>query len=289
MRPPPSAWQGWVLAFSAATLAFSLAAHLTASQEEPIPDSGLLDFLLGESRASLSGALFTEADQYFHRGVAHREPSVSLAGPFRRWQAEITPTQHVHAEGRDSAEILAWLRLSTEADPHNVESFLVAAFWANTGLQRTDLAAGILAEAQRFNPSDYRIALEKGRLAIETHHFDDALTAFQAAQTLYDHTPATPERAREFALDRGEILTFLGFLHEARGETAQALGCFKNTLAIFPERSYIKERIGLLEKGLAPPDSAQGLLEKITRKTVHDACQEAGKHHHEPGDQDHDE
>ncbi len=285
MTSRSSAWGAGALAISAWGLAFSLAAHLTASYTEPGAAPELADWLLGESRQALSLNLFNEADLYFHKGVAHRESSIPLPGPFQRWQADLTPTQHSHAEGDASAEILPWLKLAIRADPHNVDAFLVSSFWAGTGLHRQDLAAEILDQAQRLNPGDYRIVLEKGRLAIVAGHFDKAITTLDSALSLYSHTPSTPEKTRDLALDQAEIFTFLGFLHEARGECPAAIQCFKKALAIFPERSYIKERIDLLEAGRTPHDSAQNLLGRITRKTVHDACKDDESNHHHDDDE----
>jgi len=275
-----SAWGAGLLVLSAWGMAFSLVAHLTSSHPEPGASSGLADWLLGESRQALSLNLFNEADLYFHKGVGHRETTLTPPGPFHYWNAIITPAQHVHAVGEASAEILPWLKLATQADPHNVDAFLVASFWANTGIHRLDLATDILNTAQRLNPGDYRIVLEKGRLSIVAHHFDEALTTFNSALILYSHTPVTPDRTRELSLDQAEILTFLGFLHEARGERSEAIQCFKTVLAIFPERTTIKDRVDSLEAGQAPSDSAQSLLERIVRKTEDDACQD-DDHEHE--------
>jgi tetratricopeptide (TPR) repeat protein len=275
-----STW-GIVLLLSAWALAFSLAAHLTSLHREPGSSSGIADLLLGGSRQALSQNLFNEADMYFHKGVAHKETTMDIPGPFRRWQAEIIPAHHAHAEGDASAEILPWLKLATEADPHNVDAFLVSSFWAGTGLHRPDLAKEILNEAQRLNPGDYRIALEKGRLSIMTHHFNEAIPLLDSALTLHTHTPAAPEHAADLALDRAEIHTFLGFLHEAKGDRTEAIQNFKAVLTIFPERTMLKERIDLLEAGKPSSDSAESLLERITRKSVHDTCDDVD-HDHEP-------
>ncbi|MEI8138934.1 MAG: hypothetical protein WCI03_03600 [bacterium] len=280
MTSRTSAW-GIVLVLSAWALAFSLAAHLTSLHLEPGSSSGIADLLLGGSRQALSQNLFNEADMYFHKGVAHKEATIDIPGPFHRWQADILPVQHAHAEGDASAEILPWLKLATEADPHNVDAFLVSAFWAGTGLRRPDLAKEILNEAQRLNPGDYRIALEKGRLAITTHHFNDAIPLLDSALTLHTHTPGDPEHAADLALDRAEILTFLGFLHEAKGDRAEAIQNFKAVLTIFPERTMLKERIDLMDAGKPSSDSAESLLERITRKSVHDTCDD-DDHEHEP-------
>ncbi len=275
-----------MLVLSAWGLAFSLAAHLTSLPATSDSTSGIVERLLGESRQALSINLFNKADLYFHKGVGHRVTSKSLPGPFQKWQAVISPALHLHAHGTDSAEILPWLKLAMRADPHNVDAFLVASFWATTGVKLPKLSVEILNEAQRLNPGDYRIVLEQGRLAIASHQFDKALRTFESALRLQTHAPTVslsdPDLARERALDQAEILTFLGFLHEARGERTVAIQNFRIVTTLFPERSTLKKRIDVLETGKDPQESAQSLLAHIVRKTAEDAC------HDEDHDHDHD-
>ncbi len=279
MRPLASPLFPWALLAGSGALAFSLACILTASTPLPDPATGLTDLLLGESRQALSLTFFNQADLYFHKGVGHIQSRADTHSLFQHWEADITPEQHAHAEGDGSAEILPWLKLAIRSDPHNVEAFLVAAFWAATGLHRSDLATQILAEAQRLNPGDYRIPLEKGRLAIRTGNLIPSFSSLEAALALQSKAPPSEGNPdRQCALDRAEIFIFLGFLNEIKGGTPKAIDCFKNALAIFPERVYIKDRVVLLETGQTPPESAQRLLEKLTQQTVHDACHEEGEH-----------
>jgi len=262
-------------------LAFSMACHLSPTSTATTEDPGITALMLGESRQALSLNFFNEADLYFHKGVGHIQPRVVTHSLFQSWQDTLTPEQHAHAEGVASAEILPWLKLAIRADPRNVDAFLVAAFWAETGLLRDDLASEILNEAQRANPDDYRIPLEKGRMFIRTGRFDKACDALRAALQFQSHAPVPQTKDLQVTLDRAEILTFLGFLYEIKGQRPDAIHCFNNALAIFPQRTYIKERVTILEAGQEPPDTARVLLEKLTRQTVHDAC------HDEPDHVDH--
>lgn len=262
-------------------LAFSLACHLTSSSPPEGNEAGLADMLMGESRQALSLNFFNEADLYFHKGVGHIQPKFNLHSPFQKWERDITPEQHAHAEGAASAEILPWLKLATGADPHNVEAFLVAAFWAVSGLHRQDMADAILAEAQRLNPGDYRIPLEKGRMAIRAGKLEAAYITLEAALRLQPRVEDRKEMDRQLALDRAETLVFLGFLAEIKGSKSEAIRMFRNALAIFPERTYIRDRMALLETGKEPPDSAQSLLKQLTRQTVDDACHDEHDHHHD--------
>ncbi len=279
MRPLSSPLVPWALLASSGTLAFSLACLLTASPSFPEPATGLTGLLLGESRQALSLTFFNQADLYFHKGVGHIQSQVDTQSRFQRWQADIKPEQHAHTDGNEGAEILPWLKLAIRSDPHNVDAFLVAAFWTATGLHRNDLANQILREAQRLNPGDYRIPLEKSRMAIRTGNLSTAFSSLETVLALQSHeSTAGGEPDRQFALDRAETLIFLGFLNEIRGTPSQAAECFKNALAIFPERVYIKDRVAFLEEGKVPPDSAQSLLKKLTQQTPHDACHDEGEH-----------
>ncbi len=279
MKAPSSPLLPWAILASSGTLAFSLACLLTAFTPLPDPTAGLTEILLGESRQALSLSFFNQADLFFHKGVDHIQARADTHSIFQRWQAGITPEQHAHAEGAGSAEILPWLKLATRADPHNVEAFLVSAFWAATGLHRNDLAHQILKEAQRLNPGDYRIPLEKGRMAIRTGNLTAAYSSLETVLSLQSQAPVSGgEPNRQFALDRAETFIFLGFLNEIQGTPSKAIESFKNALAIFPERVYIKTRVTLLEEGTIPPDSAQSLLEKLTQQTAHDACHDEGEH-----------
>lgn len=288
MTSPASARSTGIGILVTLSLVYPLTAHLTSRHTDPGAPVELADLLLGESRQLLSRNFFTEADTYFHKGVEHKVTERILPGPFQRWKLEITPELHAHAEGEASAEILPWLKLAIRTDPHNVEAFLVAAFWADSGLNRPDLAVEILREAQQRNPADYRIPIERGRLAITSHQFDQAMPALNSALTLHARTPATPDRHRELRLDKATILTFLGFLHEIGGETFAAIGCFKEVLTLDPHRSSIKERLVYLESGSSPPETARHVLEGLMRRSVHDTCKEAEDDHTGHNHADHD-
>ena len=115
-----SAWGAVILVISTWGLAFSLAAHLTSSDTAPASSGEFANWLLGESRQTLSINLFNTADLYFHKGVGHRETSMELPGPFQYWKKDIAPALHAHAAGEASAELLPWVTLATHAAPHNM-------------------------------------------------------------------------------------------------------------------------------------------------------------------------
>jgi tetratricopeptide (TPR) repeat protein len=261
-------WAGVATCFSGA---FVLAALLTASA--PIgPDEGgsVTDLLFGSSRRVLSAELYDRADAYFHRGVAHREKRVERHDWIQRLRADISPEAHRHAEGLNSSEIIPWLRLATDADPHNVEAWLVASFWLETGMQRPDLAEQVLREAQRHNPGDYRVLLDRARLYLRTARFSEGANVLDAALARWPGSLDPDDR--QSLLDKAELLTYRAFLHEIEGHPREAAAGFKNVLAIFPERTYIEARRRELESGTVPSDSARALLERGVRQATHATC-----------------
>ncbi len=272
----------WLAVVIAWGLAFSLACRISLDVPIAPQDEGVIDLLFGESRSALSADLYERADTFFHRGVTHTEARAFTNDWIQAWRADLSPASHRHAEGKSTAEILPWLQLATKADPHNVEASLVLAFWVSSGMKRPDLASRVLMDAQRMNPMDYRIPLEMGRIAIRVGDFDRAEMKLTATLARWpSHIPPTD---REAMLDKAESLTLLGFISELGGSKAKAVAHFKNALAIFPERSYIVQRVAQLEAGETPPDSARERLAALVRQTAHDACKDE---HQEPDEHPH--
>lgn len=263
----------WAAVAGCFTGAFVLAALLTASAPlNPTEGGSVANLLLGNSRQALSADLYERADAYFHRGVAHRAARVERHDWIQRLRADVAPEAHRHADGLDSAEIVPWLRLATDADPHNVEAWLVAAFWLETGMQRPDLAEQVLREAQRHNLGDYRVLLSRALLCIRSGRFGNAANLLDAAQTRWPGSLDPSDR--QTLLDKAEMLTYRAFLYELEGHTREAAAAFKNVLAIFPGRTYIAERMRVLETGAQPSDSARALLERSVKRTSREVCDE---------------
>jgi tetratricopeptide (TPR) repeat protein len=273
----------WLAVAVGWTLALTLACRLSAALPALPADEGVTGLLFGESRRTLSSGLYEKADLYFHKGSAHLEPRAITNDWIQTWRQALAPTIHAHTEGGVIAEIVPWLKLATAADPHNVDAFLVMSFWVGVGLNRPDLADGILAEARRLNPRDYRLPQEQGCLAIRVGRFNAAEPKLSAALSCW---PAPLDAAdRQALLDKAQMLVLLGLLDEQRGEAALAASRFKNTLAIFPDRAYIRQHLSLLESGQSSPAAAREQLAVLVHRTVDDACHDEDEHEHEAAPQ----
>ncbi len=74
---------------------------------------------------------------------------------------------HDHDDPKETSverEILPWLRLSAEMDPHRVETYVIASFWLRNKLDKVDEAEQFLREGLRANPGDCEILFELGRI-----------------------------------------------------------------------------------------------------------------------------
>jgi tetratricopeptide (TPR) repeat protein len=165
---------------------------------------GVLAALMGDSRRLFAHEFFAKADAYFHSGFyptifdAHKpgtEPDLveesrvkskgadeheaegSFLGAPKDWidrfGRHFYPTVHTHlseggANGKQESgavrEILPWLKLSAEMDPHEIATYLTASYWLRTSLDKPAEAAQFLREGLRANPDSYEILLELGRV-----------------------------------------------------------------------------------------------------------------------------
>ncbi len=200
---------------------------------------------LGASRMAVGNQLYANADRTFHKGVGVYRP-VAFKGGFMRLAQAIVPAGHVHLHAEGVNELVPWLYLATRADPHNVEAYIVAAFWLASEGGRPDLAARVLDEARANNPKDYRVYLEKGRLALKNEALIEAARALDAAGKLWERDSGTDKiQAR---LDRAEMLVRRGLLYEEFGDVPRAILCYRAMLTLFPGREGISERLAELEQ-----------------------------------------
>jgi len=242
-------WAALVLAvlWSAA---FALCCRLTS---EPLMSGDETDLVvikaLGASRVAMGDQLYANADRTFHMGVGvYRRPA--FTSWFTRLGQAVVPKGHAHLQAEGVNELVPWLYFATRADPHNVEAYVVAAFWLAGDGGRPDLAERVLDEARSNNPKDYRVYLEKGRLALKRGAPAEAARAFDAAGRLWERDPG-PDKIQA-RLDRAEMLTCRGLLYEGGGDVPRALTCYRDMLALMPGRVGIRARVAeLSQRGCA--------------------------------------
>lgn len=254
----------WVALFLAVMwgAAFALCCRLTseplmtgdetaspATAGSPVMTGSVALKALGATRVAMGDQLYANADRTFHMGVGvYRRPA--FTSWFMRMAQAMAPEGHAHLQAEGVNEMVPWLYFATRADPHNVEAYVVAAFWLAGEGNRPDLAERVLDEARAYNSKDYRVYLEKGRLALKRGALPEAARAFDAASRLWERDPG-PDKTQA-QVDRAEILVYRGLLYEEGGDVPRALTCYRDMLALFPGREGIRERVAeLAETGHA--------------------------------------
>jgi tetratricopeptide (TPR) repeat protein len=147
--------------------------------------------MMGDSRRMFANHFFAQADAYFHSGFypsifdaaapeerghlteSHEEhEKEAREGTFLgrptdwidRFGRNFYPTVHTHLSNGQEGEILPWLKLSAELDPARIETYVTAAYWLRTTLNKPDEAEEFLRQGLRANPDSYEILLELGRI-----------------------------------------------------------------------------------------------------------------------------
>jgi len=164
-----------------------------------------------------------------------------------RFGRKFAITQHTHLANGKEREMLPWLRLSTELDPHRVETYTVASYWLRQSLGKAKEAEQFLREGLAANPSSYEILLELGRLYDENYH--DSIRAgnvWTVAMRRWMETEAGKPEPNVGAL--GQIVVRLARLEEKEGHLDRAIDLLKIAISrdATPHPQALREQIEAL-------------------------------------------
>ncbi len=275
----------WWLLLLLAVAGFSLAVVIEprARDWNQRGDSGgVLKVLLGDSRQLFANQFFVKADESFHSGYypsffeqaqapkdsrhmtaqegsseeeAH-EKQMAFLGPPRDWierfGRHFRITRHMHLEGGKEREILPWLRVSAELDPHRVDTYTVAAFWLRRDLGRVREAEEFLHEGLRNNPKSSELLFELGCLYKENENDPvRARNLWEAALRRWEETEPGKKEPNLFALDK--IAVNLARLEEAAGHWDRAINYLEMAVKASPNPQALQQQIAeLRQKATAP-------------------------------------
>lgn len=262
--------------FSLATL---LQAHAPAGDQQS-DSGGVLKVLLGDSRKLFANHFFEQADISFHSGYypsifdqrradkdtshmtakegspeaeAH-EQDMNFLSPPRDWiegfGRHFLITEHTHLEGGNIREILPWLRISADLDPHRIDTYTVAAFWLRDSLGKVAEAEQFLREGLRNNPASYEIWFELGLLYNENLHASaKARNAWELALRYWQEQEPKKDKPDSIGLEK--IVVNLGRLEERCGNFQRAIEYFKMALQVSPNPQVVRQQIAELEQKAA--------------------------------------
>jgi tetratricopeptide (TPR) repeat protein len=130
-------------------------------------------------------------------------------------------TEHTHLEGASRRELLPWLRISAQLDPHQIGTYLVGSYW----LRRTEKSV----EAEKFvreglaaNPQNCELIFELGRIyLIDRKNTGRAQNLFEMALVRWDVQERTKEKPDLILL--ANIASNLARVEESKGQYDNAI------------------------------------------------------------------
>jgi tetratricopeptide (TPR) repeat protein len=263
---------------------FSLATWLdprhAASQKRDDGSGGVLALILGDGRKMFANEVFARADAYFHRGnypsifdTDRRHTENHMAGEagaeaqgpashedeapaapqdwIARFGSHFRPTQHAHLESGAEREMLPWLRLCAELDPHRTQTYTVTAYWMRTRLNKVNEAESFLRQGLEANPHDPELLYELGRLIYENRKEPGpAHNIWLDALGRWHMLEAPKPEPNKLLLQ--QILGGLAAIEVQSGHPRDALPYLQQLKEVSPSPEEIQKRIEELQA--APPD-----------------------------------
>jgi hypothetical protein len=267
---------------------FSLAAWLQPRQEvrlnQGIRTDSVLANLLGDGRQMVADYFYVRADIYFHSGyypsvfdqarqaevrdsdVSHPEetnapPEGGFRGPPQDWidafSRRFSPNRHIHLSGQDVAEMLPWMRLSADLDPHRVQTYIVASYFLRGYLGKAGDARDFLRDGLEQNPNSPELRIELGRLYFENlkdmqrarNVWLGALKSWEEVEGPKPLRSKTGEYERDVHM-HSKIFDSLANVELQLGHTNQAIAYFKQAKVDSPFPKNVQKRIDELEASL---------------------------------------
>jgi tetratricopeptide (TPR) repeat protein len=279
MRRTTPFWILLLLLTASFTLATVLQPRMAPGNQNSDSD-GLLKVVLGDSRRLFADQFLEQADVSFHSGYypsifderqapkdtrhmaaeegsaeaeAH-EKNMNFLGPPRDWIEKFGRnfliTEHSHLEGGNEREILPWLRISAELNPHRVDTYSVAAYWLRHSLGKVAEAEQFLREGIRNNPNSYELWYELGLIYNENHHdVPHARNTWELALRYWQEQESSKTEPDLIGFEK--IVIHLGDLEQRSGNLERAIGYFKMALKSSPNPDVLRQQIGELEQKVA--------------------------------------
>ena len=257
---------------------FSLATFLQPRQPSPAtrsqPTGNVLALLLGDARKMFAQQMFAKADAYFHRGnypsifdqtprreenhmaseTRHDEPGDGdhdeehgeAPAPANDWiesfGRHFYPTIHLHLKEGEEREMLPWLRIAADLDPHSIETYAVTAYWLRDRLNKVDEAEQVLRDGLRANPNSPELLYELGRLFYENRKdFSRAHNVWIFALRRWHEVEEPKPEPDKILL--AQLLGGLARIDNQDGHYAEAIGYLKQLKELSPSPEQIQKQI----------------------------------------------
>jgi tetratricopeptide (TPR) repeat protein len=139
-----------------------------------------------------------------------------------RFNRNFFPSQHSHLQKGGERELLPWMRLAADLDPHNIDTYTITSYWLRSRLGKIDEAEQFLREGLRANPTSYEIYFELGRIYDENRQDQKmARTLWEIALRKWDELSKNSPQENNLVYDG--IVGRLAKLEESEGNLPKAI------------------------------------------------------------------
>ena len=268
---------------------FSLAAWLLPRREARLeqnePGNSMLASLLGDGRKIVADYFYVQADVYFHSGyypsifdsarkqeekdsdVSHskaghqpEEIEEGFMGPPKDWidrfSRHFRPSRHTHLAGETVREMLPWMKLSAELDPHRIQTYVVTVYWLRSSLNKSAEAEDFLRDGLRANPRSPELLYELGQIYLQDRKdLPRARNLYLGAlRSWHEIEEPKPEKTETGESQRNGLL-----LEEILGGLVR-----EETAAGHPDKTL--EYMKVLKQNASDPESVQKQIDEFQAK-----------------------
>lgn len=182
--------------------------------------------------------------------------AMAFLGPPRDWierfGRNFIISEHTHLAGSKEKEILPWLRISAELDPHRIDTYTVASFWLRKEMGKPQEAEKFLREGIRNNPNSHELLLELGRVYAENYQDPNrARNVWELALRRWLEHQGDAQQPDLLSFE--QITLNLARVEEASGNLAAAIGYLEMASKASPHPEVLQKQIADLRSKQPPP------------------------------------
>lgn len=261
----PSVFFPWLSLALCCTVSFTLSclASSALSFEQRTLGHDFTRKVFTGARQALSSHFAQTGDVYFHKGIPHVHEEAFSDSFYQGIAKQMAPGGHVHVRGKMVKETMPWYWLAINLDPHNIENYLVAAYWLGNSLESIDKAHEVLMEARRNTSLHHEIEFEDATLYLKEKKLAKAEQVLDTALRIWP-SGLDPE-GEEARLDKIHILVFKALLREIDSDRDRALKYWREVKRLTPNDEQLTERIRKLKNGDHPSSLARQVLSAMIK------------------------
>ena len=249
--------------------------------------ANLMAVAMGDARRLFANHFFVKADAYFHSGFyptiydnlqSYQTPHIAedsgalegkntgdeatFLGKPRNWidrfGREFFPSVHTHltdggasgeAKEAEVREILPWMKLSSELDPNQAETYTVTAYWLRR-IGKADEAEDFLRIGLKENPGNPQLLFDLGRLYSDSRHDPvRARNVWEAGLRNLESLADKDKDANKFTAE--QILGALAKLEEQANNKGRAIALLERLKTLSPSPDAIQKWIDNIKQRAA--------------------------------------